>query len=308
MTLLSTLASSTRAFTQAARRSSGPAFATARSLSGGSGGMPYPDDKMAFYALGMNLAMQVGGQSNLKTLLDDPELDIVLEAFCDTIRGTTVVDPRTVLTKYGQDLNKVLGERTDQIMDRVKRDGAEYIDGFLAANEEAVKTQSGMVYCEMKKGDGKQPTLASTVEVHYHGTLTDGTVFDSSVDRGQTISFPLGGVIKGWQEGTCAPCTDARSMCCNRFTVQILTTLLIPKGLQLMKEGGKATLVIPSDLAYGDAGSGEVCERYRWITAYEQTMCNRDSLFYNFARSFRLEQRLSLKLSYLTYLKAEQFI
>ncbi len=60
-------------------------------------------------------------------------------------------------------------------------------------------------------------------------TLIDGTVFDSSVERGQTISFPLGGVIKGWQEG-----------------------------LQLMKEGGKATLVIPSELAYGDAGSGDV--------------------------------------------------
>ena len=61
------------------------------------------------------------------------------------------------------------------------------------------------------------------------GTLTDGTVFDSSVERGQTISFPLGGVIKAWQEG-----------------------------LQLMKEGGKATLLCPSDIAYGDAGSGEV--------------------------------------------------
>ena len=71
--------------------------------------------------------------------------------------------------------------------------------------------------------------MDSTVEVHYHGTLTDGTVFDSSVDRGQTISFPLGGVIKGWQEG-----------------------------LQLMKEGGKATLICPPDLAYGEAGSGDV--------------------------------------------------
>jgi len=81
----------------------------------------------------------------------------------------------------------------------------------------------------MKEGDGASPTLQSTVEVHYHGTLTDGTVFDSSVERGQTISFPLGGVIKGWQEG-----------------------------LQLMKEGGKATLICPSDIAYGDAGSGEV--------------------------------------------------
>jgi FKBP-type peptidyl-prolyl cis-trans isomerase len=82
---------------------------------------------------------------------------------------------------------------------------------------------------EMKEGTGAQPELTSTVEVHYHGTLTDGSVFDSSVDRGQTISFPLNGVIKGWQEG-----------------------------VAMMKEGGKATLVVPSHLAYGDEGSGEV--------------------------------------------------
>lgn len=71
--------------------------------------------------------------------------------------------------------------------------------------------------------------FSSRYTQQYHGTLTDGTVFDSSVERGQTISFPLGGVIRGWQEG-----------------------------LQLMKEGGKATLLCPSDIAYGDAGSGEV--------------------------------------------------
>jgi len=85
-----------------------------------------------------------------------------------------------------------------------------------------------MVYLPMVEGQGASPSISSTVEVHYHGQLTDGTVFDSSVQRGQTISFPLGNVIKGWQEG-----------------------------LQMMKEGGKATLVIPSDLAYGEQGSGD---------------------------------------------------
>lgn len=201
MTLLSSLvASSARAFSHVALPRPAALSTTARSLSSRGGGepMPHPDDQMPFYALGMNLAMQVGGQSQLKTLLDDKELDLVLEAFCDTIRGSNLVDARTVLTQYGQDLNKILGERTDKIVDRVKKDGEEFIAGFLAANDDAIKTPSGMVYCEMKKGEGKQPTLSSTVEVHYHGTLTDGTVFDSSVDRGQTLSFPLGGVIKGW--------------------------------------------------------------------------------------------------------------
>lgn len=190
--------------------------------------MPYDDDKMPFYALGTNLALQVGGQGNFKTLLEDEELEIVLEAFCDNLRGTNVQDPRTVLTTYGQNLNKILQERTSKITDRIKQEGDDFISNFLDCNEEAVKTDSGLVYYEMTEGTGAQPDISNTVEVHYHGTLTDGTVFDSSVDRGQTISFPLGGVIKGWQEG-----------------------------LKMMKEGGKATLVIPSDLAYGDAGSGD---------------------------------------------------
>lgn len=193
------------------------------------GPMPHDDDKMPFYALGTNLAMQVGGQGNLKTLLDEDELELAIEGFSDSLRGTAAQDPRTVLGTYGPALNKILQERSANIVDRVKKEGEDFITNFLDCNEEAIKTESGMVYYEMTEGEGAQPIVSNTVEVHYHGTLVDGTVFDSSVDRGQTISFPLGGVIKGWQEG-----------------------------LAMMKEGGKATLVIPSDLAYGDAGSGEV--------------------------------------------------
>jgi len=233
MTALSSLLSTrtARAFSTIASRSASVAStsSTARFMSSDAEGpVPYDEDKMPFYALGTNLAMQVGGQGNFKTLLEEDELDIVLEAFCDNLKGTNTADARIVLTKYGQQLNSILQERTEGIVDRVKKDGEEYINNFLDCNDDAVKTDSGLVYCSMKEGDGEQPTVANTVEVHYHGTLTDGTVFDSSVDRGQTISFPLGGVIKGWQEG-----------------------------LAMMKEGGKATLVIPSDLAYGDAGSGD---------------------------------------------------
>ncbi|HRI28070.1 MAG TPA: FKBP-type peptidyl-prolyl cis-trans isomerase [Chitinophagales bacterium] len=88
--------------------------------------------------------------------------------------------------------------------------------------EKAQKTESGVYYIIETKGNGNHPTLASTVKVHYKGTLLNGTVFDSSYDRNQPISFPLQGVIKGWQDG-------------------------IPK----LSEGGKGTLVIPSQLAYG---------------------------------------------------------
>ena len=222
MTFIALLSSrSVGAFSSLARRSF--VSTTARYMAG-----PVDEDKMPFYALGTNLALQVGGQGNFKTLLEEDALDIVLEAFCENLKGTSTLEPREVLTKYGPSLNKILQERTEQIVERVKKDGEDFLQNFLDCNEEAIKTDSGLVYYEMEKGDGKQPELQNTVEVHYHGTLTDGTVFDSSVDRGQTISFPLGGVIKGWQEG-----------------------------LAMMKEGGKATLVIPSDLAYGEGGSGD---------------------------------------------------
>eukprot|EP00559_Dactyliosolen_fragilissimus_P004148 CAMPEP_0184864310 /NCGR_PEP_ID=MMETSP0580-20130426/14483_1 /TAXON_ID=1118495 /ORGANISM="Dactyliosolen fragilissimus" /LENGTH=249 /DNA_ID=CAMNT_0027363027 /DNA_START=92 /DNA_END=841 /DNA_ORIENTATION=+ len=200
---------------------------TSRAMS--SGPMPHDDEKMPFYALGVNLAKQVGGQTGFKSLLDDDELELVLSGFCESLRGTSTQDDAVVLGTFGNKLNQILKERSDGLTDRVKAEGADFIANFLECNEEAVKTDSGMIFYSMKDGDGAQPTVENTVEVHYHGTLIDGTVFDSSVQRGQTISFPLGGVIKGWQEG-----------------------------LAMMKEGGKATLVIPSDLAYGDAGSGEV--------------------------------------------------
>ena len=97
-----------------------------------------------------------------------------------------------------------------------------------AAKEKgAVKTSSGMVYQSLKEGKGKSPNAASTVEVNYRGTLTNGKEFDSSYKRKQSISFPLSGVIPCWTEG-----------------------------VQLMKVGGKAKLVCPPELAYGSQGAG----------------------------------------------------
>ena len=101
-------------------------------------------------------------------------------------------------------------------------------DSFLAENakKEGVKTTaSGLQYKITKEGTGKQPAATSMVTVHYKGQLLDGKVFDSSYDRGQPVEFPLNQVIPGWTEG-----------------------------LQLMKEGGKATLYIPAKLAYGEQG------------------------------------------------------
>jgi FKBP-type peptidyl-prolyl cis-trans isomerase FklB len=103
---------------------------------------------------------------------------------------------------------------------------------FLAENakrEGVVTTASGLQYEVITEGTGASPSAIDQVTVHYHGTLIDGTVFDSSVDRGQPATFPLNGFIPGGIEG-----------------------------LQFMKEGGKTKLFIPSDLAYGDRGDGEL--------------------------------------------------
>ncbi|TFH89677.1 FKBP-type peptidyl-prolyl cis-trans isomerase [Vibrio ouci] len=104
---------------------------------------------------------------------------------------------------------------------------------FLLENgkkEGVVTTESGLQYEILHKGEGEEkPTASSKVKVHYHGTLIDGTVFDSSVDRGQPISFKLNQVIKGWQEG-----------------------------LTYMSVGDKFRLYIPSPLAYGKNGSGPI--------------------------------------------------
>lgn len=101
---------------------------------------------------------------------------------------------------------------------------------YLAENaaKPGVKTtESGLQYQQLEAGEGVSPTAADVVKVHYRGHLIDGTEFDSSYSRGEPISFPLSGVIPGWTEG-----------------------------LQLMKAGEKARLVIPSDLAYGPNGMG----------------------------------------------------
>jgi|TARA_B110000285_G_scaffold61169_1_gene70335 FKBP-type peptidyl-prolyl cis-trans isomerase FklB len=97
-----------------------------------------------------------------------------------------------------------------------------------ASREGVVVTESGLQYEILTVGTGTIPTFENKVSVHYHGTLLDGTVFDSSVDRGQPAQFPVGGVIKGWTEA-----------------------------LMIMPVGSKWKLFIPSDLAYGDRGAGE---------------------------------------------------
>ena len=129
--------------------------------------------------------------------------------------------------------SKILAEKSATGVDRETLDaGKKFLEENL--KKDGIKsTASGLQYEVITEGDGAQPAATDVVEVHYHGTLLDGTVFDSSVDRGETTSFPLNRVIPGWTEG-----------------------------LQLMKEGGKYRFFIPYDLAYGERGAGADIKPY----------------------------------------------
>lgn len=123
---------------------------------------------------------------------------------------------------------KALAKKQKEEGEKQKMEGQKFLEENK--NKEGVKvTESGLQYEVLTEGSGKNPTDTDTVEVHYRGTLIDGTEFDSSYKRNRSISFPLNGVIKGWTEG-----------------------------LQLMKEGAKYKFYIPSELAYGEKGIGNI--------------------------------------------------
>lgn len=176
------------------------------------------EDEKTVYSLGFKWGEQ------LKALkLSDRELQSIIKGVNSAVKGKTAeID----LNAYAAKISPLAQSRAQTAsVDEIKR-GAKFIDGYMKKNKNAKKTASGLVYEIMKEGTGKSPKATDTVEVHYHGTLTNGDVFDSSVVRKKKIKFPLNRVIKGWTEG-----------------------------LQLIKEGGKIKLTIPSNLAYGSAGS-----------------------------------------------------
>ncbi len=175
------------------------------------------DADKTFYAMGFMLG------SNLQRLnLTDKEMSALYKGLSASAKNEkSEVD----MAVYQQKIQGLFKERMDKAALQEKEGGKAFLEKF--GKEEGVKTTaSGLAYKAIKEGTGATPGPEDVVEVHYHGTLQDGTVFDSSVERGQTISFPLNRVIKGWTEG-----------------------------LQLMKVGGKTKFVIPADLAYGDAGA-----------------------------------------------------
>ncbi len=172
------------------------------------------------YAIGMSLASNML-QSGIKTI----NLEKVYEAIGNIMNGQQPqISP--------QEANQVIEEFFKNKQASEGAENAKAGEEFLANNKkenDVVELDSGLQYKVLKNGDGEKPQATDKVKCHYHGTLVDGSVFDSSVQRNQPAEFPVNGVIKGWIEA-----------------------------LQMMPEGSKWRLFVPPHLAYGDQGAGGV--------------------------------------------------
>ena len=177
---------------------------------------PLTEEQKTIYAVGLAMAQ------NLQQFdFTEAEVELLVRGLTDSVlKRELEVD----LKEYGPRIQGFAQARIKAAAGKEKERAAKFLEAE-AKKPGAVKTESGLIYTELLAGEGASPKATDRVTVHYHGTLRDGTVFDSSVDRGEPATFGLNQVIKGWTEG-----------------------------LQRMKVGGKARLVCPAELAYGDQG------------------------------------------------------
>lgn len=172
------------------------------------------------YSLGVNIGTNLKNQG-----FGDINVATMMKAMEDVMGDKT-------LSINEDDANMLIQNYFQSMMDKKAEAGKAKGRAFLEENakrEGVTTTPSGLQYEVIKMSEGEKPAATDKVTVHYHGTLTDGTVFDSSVDRGQPATFPLNGVIAGWTEA-----------------------------LQLMPVGSKFRIFLPSDLAYGERGAGQM--------------------------------------------------
>ncbi|MGA0936087.1 MAG: FKBP-type peptidyl-prolyl cis-trans isomerase [Pseudohongiellaceae bacterium] len=185
-------------------------------------------DEKASYGIGRQVGEQLARQP-----FDGMSTKALLAGIGDVLDGNPSQVREADLKSAIDDLNQRMIKKQNENAGKEAAAGEQ----FLADNadrDEVKVTDSGLQYEVLASGDGETPSASSTVKVHYHGTLIDGTVFDSSVNRGEPIEFPVNGVIAGWTEA-----------------------------LQLMKTGDKWKLYIPHNLAYGAQGAGGVIGPYQ---------------------------------------------
>ena len=172
------------------------------------------------YSIGINVATSIKSEG-----LDSINSFYISKGFQDVFENKD-------LAINIEESNKIIGEYFNKKQDAKNQRLAIDSKIFLEENKQkdgVMTTESGLQYLILSEGRGNNPTLNDNVTVHYHGTLIDGTIFDSSVDRKQPATFPLNGVIPGWQEA-----------------------------LQMMSIGSKWKIFIPSELAYGESGAGAI--------------------------------------------------
>jgi len=172
------------------------------------------------YSIGINVATSIKSEG-----LDSINSFYISKGFQDVFENKD-------LAINIEESNKIIGEYFNKKQDAKNQRLAIDSKIFLEENKQkdgVMTTESGLQYLILSEGRGNNPTLNDNVTVHYHGTLIDGTIFDSSVDRKQPATFPLNGVIQGWQEA-----------------------------LQMMSVGSKWKIFIPSELAYGESGAGAI--------------------------------------------------
>ncbi len=178
---------------------------------------PKTEDQKTLYALGHIMGNQLSVFG-----LTPGESEYVKEGFADAINGKA---SGVNIETYGSKVHRLALARNKALEEKQISIGKEFVD--KAAKEKgAVRTESGLVYLSLKEGTGAIPSATDTVIVNYRGTLTDGKEFDSSYKRNKPIELKLGSIIKCWTEG-----------------------------MQRIKVGGKAKLVCPSSIAYGEKGS-----------------------------------------------------
>jgi FKBP-type peptidyl-prolyl cis-trans isomerase FkpA len=177
------------------------------------------DDEKTIYSLGLSIY-----RSLAQFDLSPAELEIVKRGLTDAAAGKPAVE----LSQWGPKIDPLAQARAGRVLAREKAAAQTYL-AKAAAEPGAIKTESGLIYRELTAGSGPSPKATDTVKVNYRGTLVNGTEFDSSYRRNEPAQFALNGVIRCWTEG-----------------------------VQKMKVGGKAVLVCPSDLAYGDRGNPSI--------------------------------------------------
>ena len=171
------------------------------------------------YALGANIGM------NMKQDIKQLDYESFLKGVKDAYAGTNQFTDQQMQEIFAQLQEDIQNEKKSGVAAEIEK-GAKFLEENKK-NPEVKETASGLQYMVLQEGKGEHPTATSKVTVHYTGKLLDGTVFDSSVDRGEPITFGLNQVIRGWTEG-----------------------------LQLMTPGSKYRLFIPYNLAYGENGAG----------------------------------------------------